>query len=101
MKSMEFGSTLIVTLISMTIVFFGLAILIGLIKVMVGLTGSKEKKKNKTEKETEIVTEVTDTAAEKTAQDDSETVAAIMAAISCMLEDGQQFTVRRIRRIKC
>lgn len=99
MKSMDFGSTLIVTLISMAIVFFGLAVLIGLIKVMVRVTGLKGKKKTETEEK--IVAGIEEPAEDQPVQDDAETVAAIMAAISCMLEEGQQFTVRRIRRIRC
>ncbi len=95
---------LVTTLIGVAIVFLGLTVLIGLIKVMTLLIEKiTSRKKEKT------VASVPAPVKEETApavedlpeeEDEGEVVAAIMAALSCVM-GGQKgsFRVRRIRRV--
>lgn len=93
MDKLIFG--LLVAVIGLLTVFFGLTVLIMLIKSMTALTGRNGKKKAETPAPaSEPVAEITE---EET--DDGEVIAAITAAISCMMEEGSRFTVRHVRRI--
>ena len=78
LNNLGFGLT--VTLIGIAIVFLGLTILIGLIKLMENATAP-------------VVEEVP-------VADDSELIAVISAAVAMMMEDGSAFTVRRVRRVQ-
>ena len=82
-KPAEFGQTLLVTLIGMAIVILGLTVLIFLIKGLVKITDGLGKKKQPEDEPAE----------------DSALVAAITAALMCVMEDNQGFVVRRIRRV--
>ncbi len=88
---------LLVTLIGMLVVFFGLVILIGLIKIITMLT--TEKKKAKVAETPAPVAAAPVTAAPVAAKDDDALIAVITAAVSCMMEEGTAFTVRHVRRI--
>lgn len=88
---------LLVTLIGMLVVFFGLIILIGLIKIITMLT--TEKKKAKVAETPAPVAAAPVTAAPVAVKDDDELIAVITAAVSCMMEEGTSFTVRHVRRI--
>mgnify|MGYP003234173428 CR=1 FL=1 len=93
------GFGLIVTLIGMLTVFFGLVLLIGLIKLMenatanLGKGGKKAKKQAEAPAPAPVVEEVP-------VADDSELIAVISAAVAMMMEDGSAFTVRRVRRVQ-
>ncbi len=97
----KLGFSLIVMLIGMLTVFFGLVLLIGLIKIMQMLTSNLGQGKKKAAKAAEaapapaaapVVEEVPVT-------DDNELIAVISAAVAMMMEDGSAFTVRRVRRV--
>lgn len=97
----KLGFSLIVMLIGMLTVFFGLVLLIGLIKIMQMLTSNLGRGKKKAAKAAEaapapaaapVVEEVPVT-------DDNELIAVISAAVAMMMEDGSAFTVRRVRRV--
>lgn len=91
------GFGLIVTLIGMVTVFFGLVLLIGLIKLMEKATSNlgKEKKTAKAE----AAPAPAPVAEEVPVTDDGELIAVISAAVAAMMEDGSAFTVRRVRRV--
>lgn len=93
LNNLGFGLT--VTLIGMLTVFFGLVLLIGLIKLMENATANLGKggKKAKKQAEAPVVEEVP-------VADDSELIAVISAAVAMMMEDGSAFTVRRVRRVQ-
>lgn len=96
-NNLGFGLT--VTLIGIAIVFLGLTILIGLIKLMekatanLGKGGKKAKKQAEAPAPAPVVEEVP-------VADDSELIAVISAAVAMMMEDGSAFTVRRVRRVQ-
>lgn len=100
------GFGLIVTLIGMLTVFFGLVLLIGLIKLMEKATanlgkGGKGGKKGKKQAEAPAPAPVAAPVVEKVpVADDSELIAVISAAVAMMMEDGSAFTVRRVRRVQ-
>lgn len=97
MEKLVFGFT--VALIGMSIVFCGLVILIGLIKVLTAVT-TKNTAPKAAEKKAPVVETPVETIEESAAeQDDNAIVAAISAAIACILGEGQGFTVKHIRRI--
>ena len=89
---------LLVMLIGLVIVFFGLCLLIMLIKAMTALTNNMGKKKEKTAP-VPAVTETETAEEEEDVTDDGEIVAAITAAITCMMGDGSRFVVRHVRRL--
>ena len=95
------GFGLIVTLIGMLTVFFGLVLLIGLIKLMenatanLGKGGKKAKKQAEAPAPAPVAAPVVE---EVPVADDSELIAVISAAVAMMMEDGSAFTVRRVRR---
>lgn len=90
-----------VTAVGVGIVFVGLVILIGLIKLIGVATGSLGKKKEtvKPVPESAPVPTVTVIEEEPAAQDDTALIAVITAAIAAMLDDGSTFVVRRVRRV--
>lgn len=100
------GFGLIVTLIGIAIVFLGLTILIGLIKLMEKATanlgkGGKGGKKGKKQAEAPAPAPVAAPVVEEVpVADDSELIAVISAAVAMMMEDGSAFTVRRVRRVQ-
>ncbi len=87
---------LLVTLIGMLVVFFGLIILIGLIKIITMLTTEKKKAKVA---EAPAPAAAPATVAPVAAENDDALIAVITAAVSCMMEEGTAFTVRHVRRI--
>lgn len=97
------GFGLIVTLIGMLTVFFGLVLLIGLIKLMenatanLGKGGKKAKKQAEAPAPAPVAAPVVE---EVPVADDSELIAVIFAAVAMMMEDGSAFTVRRVRRVQ-
>lgn len=97
------GFGLIVTLIGMLTVFFGLVLLIGLIKLMenatanLGKGGKKAKKQAEAPAPAPVAAPVVE---EVPVADDSELIAVISAAVAMMMEDGSAFTVRRVRRVR-
>lgn len=91
-----------VTAIGIGIVFFGLVVLIGLVKIISVATASLGKKKEAPKP----VSQPTAPATIKpiveeapVAQDDGALIAVITAAIAAMLDDGSAFVVRKVRRI--
>lgn len=101
MENLSFGTSLLVTLVGMLVVFLGLMILIGLIKVLAVATGHIGKPKAK---KAETAPAPAPVAEEKTPIEQAEEtndalIAVISAAVACMLEEGSAFTVRRVRRV--
>ena len=100
-NNLGFGLT--VTLIGIAIVFLGLTILIGLIKLMenatanLGKGGKKAKKQAEAPAPAPVAAPVVE---EVPVADDSELIAVISAAVAMMMEDGSAFTVRRVRRVQ-
>ncbi|MDO4839012.1 MAG: OadG family transporter subunit [Clostridia bacterium] len=90
-------NSLLVMVVGMLVVFFGLIVLIGLIKLITILT--TEKKKAKVAEAPAPVAVAPVTAAPAAAKDDDALIAVITAAVSCMMEEGTAFTVRHVRRI--
>ena len=101
MQTLIFG--LLVTAIGIGIVFVGLVILIGLIKLISLATSGLGKKKPAaapaptTPPPTPAPT--VPAAPATPAQDDAALIAAITAAITMMLDDGSTFIVRKVRRV--
>ena len=104
LNNLGFGLT--VTLIGIAIVFLGLTILIGLIKLMEKATanlgkGGKGGKKAKKQADAPAPAPVSAPVVEEVpVADDSELIAVISAAVAMMMEDGSAFTVRRVRRVQ-
>lgn len=102
----KLGFGLTVTLIGIAIVFLGLTILIGLIKLMEKATanlgkGGKGGKKGRKQAEAPAPAPVAAPVVEEVpVADDSELIAVISAAVAMMMEDGSAFTVRRVRRVQ-
>ena len=102
LNNLGFGLT--VTLIGIAIVFLGLTILIGLIKLMenatanLGKGGKKAKKQAEAPAPAPVAAPVVEE--EVPVADDSELIAVISAAVAMMMEDGSAFTVRRVRRVQ-
>ena len=91
--------SLIVTATGIVIVFAGLIILIGLIKVLVMVTSGMGKKKEKPAAAPAPAPAPEPVAEEVVEQNNDELIAVITAAVACMMEDGSAFTVRRVRRV--
>ena len=100
-KPAEFGQTLLVTLIGMAIVILGLTVLIFLIKGLVKITDGLGKKKQPEAPKAAIppMKVFTIRSDEDEPAEDSALVAAITAAIMCVMDENQGFVVRRIRRV--
>lgn len=100
MESMSFGTALLVTLIGMTVVFIGLCVLIGIIKLLAFVTGQMGKPKaKKAENPAPVAAPVSEPVADEAETDDEALIAVIAAAVACMMEDNTGFVVRRVRRV--
>lgn len=102
METLIFGLT--VTLIGMVIVFAGLMLLIGLIKVVAIATGSIGQKPKKDKKKADepapvIQAPAVQPAAAPAAAADEQLIAVISAAVAAMLGQECGFVVRRVRRV--
>ena len=104
MDSLKFG--LLVTVIGIGIVFFGLVVLIGLVKLISVATASLGKKKEPPKPAPKpasapatIKPLPTEEAEAPAAQDDGALIAVITAAIAAMLDEGGAFVVRKVRRV--
>lgn len=101
MDKLIFGLT--VTVIGIAVVFCGLVVLIGLIKLVAMATGSVSKpKKDKAAPApapAPAPVHAAPVAQEQPVQADDTLIAVISAAVAAMMEDGSAFTVRRIRRV--
>ena len=100
-QPLDFGSSLLVTVVGMAIVLFGLSVLIFLIKALVKVTENLGQKK-KTEVQAAPaapVAETVEVAEESAVENQDELIAVITAAIACMMEEGTGFTVRHVKRV--
>ena len=101
MDTLIFGLT--VTVIGIAVVFCGLVVLIGLIKLVAMATGSASRPRK--EKVAPVPAPApapapaAPVAQEQPVQADDTLIAVISAAVAAMMEDGSAFTVRRIRRV--
>ena len=101
MDTLIFGLT--VTVIGIAVVFCGLVVLIGLIKLVAMATGSASRPRK--EKAAPVPAPApapapaAPVAQEQPVQADDTLIAVISAAVAAMMEDGSAFTVRRIRRV--
>lgn len=101
MDKLIFGLT--VTVIGIAVVFCGLVVLIGLIKLVAMATGSASRPRK--EKVAPVPAPApapapaAPVAQEQPVQADDTLIAVISAAVAAMMEDGSAFTVRRIRRV--
>lgn len=97
METLTFAETLLVAVVGMAVVFFGLVVLIMLIKLMGAMTGNMGKK------EAPKAAPVAAPAPEgklSPAKFDDETVAVITAAIAAVRGEGYPFQIKRIVRVK-
>lgn len=100
-QPLNLGNSLLVTLIGMIIVFFGLTVLIFLIKALVKLTENLGQKKTTVRKVTPAPAPAAPVATipDEPEEDEDELIAVITAAIACMMEEGTAFTVRHVKRV--
>lgn len=113
MEIKGFADTLMVALVGMAVVFFGLVILIMLIKAMGALTGNMGKKAEQSAAPAAAPVAVAAPAAApavveglikpdakiKSTKIDAETVAVLTAAIAAVRGEGYPFKIRRIVRV--
>ena len=111
MEIKTFGDTLMVALVGIAVVFFGLVILIMLIKAMSALTGNMGKKKEAVSAPAAApvaaapaapaVTEslIKPDTKIKSAKIDPETIAVLTAAIAATRGEGYPFKIKRIVRV--
>lgn len=101
METLIFGLT--VTLIGMVIVFAGLMLLIGLIKLVAIATGGIGQKPKKDKKADEPAPVIQAPAVQPVAAPapaaDEQLIAVISAAVAAMLGEECGFVVRRVRRV--
>lgn len=100
MDKLIFG--LLVTVIGVLVVFFGLVVLIGLIKLMeIATSGMGRKKAPKAAPAPAPASAPAPVAEAAPApeQNDDALIAVITAAVAAMMEDNSGFVVRRVRRI--
>ena len=90
-----------VTAVGVGIVFVGLVILIGLVKLIGVATGSlgKPKEAPKFPQQPAVIPAETVIRELPAEQDDTALIAVITAAIAAMLDDNTGFVVRRVRRV--
>lgn len=103
METLSFANSLLVAVVGIAVVFFGLVILIMLIKVMGMLTGNMGKKEAPKAAPAPVVAPVAAPAPEgklSPAKFDNETVAVITAAIAAVRGEGYPFQIKRIVRVK-
>ena len=99
---LTFGTSLLVAVVGICVVFFGLIILIALIKLMGILTGNMGKKEAPKAAPTPVAAPVAPAPVGKLspAKFDAETVAVITAAIAAVRGDDYPFQIKRIVRVK-
>ena len=103
MDKLIFGLT--VTVIGIAVVFCGLVVLIGLIKLVAMATGSASRPRKEkaapvpAPAPVPVPAPAAPVAQEQPVQADDTLIAVISAAVAAMMEDGSAFTVRRIRRV--
>lgn len=101
---MSFANSLLVAVVGMAVVFFGLVILIMLIKLMGALTGNMGKKEATKAVPAPVVAAPVAAPAPvgklSPAKFDDETVAVITAAIAAVRGEGYPFQIKRIVRVK-
>ncbi len=97
-----FADTLMVAIVGMAVVFFGLVILIMLIKLMGVLTGNMGKKEAPKAVPAPVAAAPVAAPVGKLspAKFDDETVAVITAAIAAQRGEGYPFQIKRIVRVK-
>ena len=96
-----FADTLLVAVVGMLVVFFGLVILIMLIKLMGALTGNVGKKEApKAAPAAAPVAAPAPVGKLSPAKFDDQTVAVITAAIAAERGEGYPFQIKRIVRVK-
>ena len=99
-----FVSSLLVAVIGMAVVFFGLVLLIMLIKLMGALTGNMGKKEAPKTAPAPVAAAPVAVPAPvgklSPAKFDDETVAVIAAAIAAVRGEGYPFQIKRIVRVK-
>lgn len=99
-----FADTLMVAVVGMAVVFFGLVILIMLIKLMGALTGNMGKKEAPKAAPAPVAAAPVAAPAPvgklSPAKFDAETVAVITAAIAAERGEGYPFQIKRIVRVK-
>ena len=94
-----FADTLMVAVVGMAVVFFGLVILIMLIKLMGVLTGNMGKKEAPKAAPAPVAAPAPEGKLSP-AKFDDETVAVITAAIAAERGEGYPFQIKRIVRVK-
>ena len=100
---LTFGTSLLVAVVGICVVFFGLIILIALIKLMGILTGNMGKKEAPKAAPAPVAAPVAAPAPVgklSPAKFDDETVAVITAAIAAVRGEGYPFQIKRIVRVK-
>ena len=101
---MTFANSLLVAVVGMAVVFFGLVILIMLIKLMGALTGNMGKKEAPKAAPAPVAAASVAAPAPvgklSPAKFDAETVAVITAAIAAERGEGYPFQIKRIVRVK-
>ena len=99
---LTFGTSLLVAVVGICVVFFGLIILIALIKLMGILTGNMGKKEAPKAAPAPVAAPVAPAPVGKLspAKVDAETVAVITAAIAAVRGDDYPFQIKRIVRVK-
>ncbi len=99
---LTFGTSLLVAVVGICVVFFGLIILIALIKLMGILTGNMGKKEAPKAAPAPVAAPVAPAPVGKLspAKFDAETVAVITAAIAAVRGDDYPFQIKRIVRVK-
>ena len=100
---MTFANSLLVAVVGMLVVFFGLVVLIMLIKLMGVLTGNMGKKEATKAAPAPAAAPVVAPAPVgklSPAKFDDETVAVITAAIAAVRGEGYPFQIKRIVRVK-
>jgi sodium pump decarboxylase gamma subunit len=99
---LTFGTSLLVAVVGICVVFFGLIILIALIKLMGILTGNMGKKEAPKAAPAPVAAPVAPAPVGtlSPAKFDAETVAVITAAIAAVRGDDYPFQIKRIVRVK-
>lgn len=97
MDNLLFG--LGVTAVGMLVVFFGLIVLIGLIKIMTMLSQSKKPKEKETVAPAPVAAPAPVEAEAAAPTQDDVLIAVISAAVAAAMGEETGFVVRRVRRI--
>lgn len=96
---MSFLNSLSVAGVGLLVVFVGLAIIIGFISLLSLVKGKDGKQKAEAPKKTAPIPAPAVQAPAKQDGAPADVLAAIIAAISAMMPDGNSFTVRRVKRV--